>query len=316
MTSLILNDGYEIQIASSSRYNYIIAYVADYNGLGNLMSKLTRNNLSNVSIKFSEENIETHHNMALMEPHVSVTQRSGDLQIEFGLRELSQEEVTEETLLTAISYLSDEQALTVKSLYLEWDSDPIGYEYKTSNSSDSRRQFNGKLWKLNKDHKKQLDWYPGADPTLWTEIVEGHEGTIEDPIPVPDSVTTSGFEYVYGKYYQEGEQIYLAKRDGKEDGETEKLFYAPSALINQYFVLVTEESGADVESGHSGSKEDPIPVPEDVATKGFEYEYGKYYSEGEKIYLAKRTGVEDGTKVTLNYAPSALIGQYFEEVTD
>ena len=203
MTSLILNDGYEIQIASSSRYNYIIAYVADYNGLGNLMSKLTRNNLSNVSIKFSEENIETHHNMALMEPHVSVTQRSGDLQIEFGLRELSQEEVTEETLLTAISYLSDEQALTVKSLYLEWDSDPIGYEYKTSNSSDSRRQFNGKLWKLNKDHKKQLDWYPGADPTLWTEIVEGHEGTIEDPIPVPDSVTTSGFEYVYGKYYQD-----------------------------------------------------------------------------------------------------------------
>lgn len=138
--------------------------------------------------------------------------------------------------------LPDEQALTVKALYKDWEKDPEGYPYKMSNPDDKRRNHNGKLWNLNKDHNKQADWYPGKDPTLWTEIVEGHAGTKEDPIPVPDSVTTSGFEYEYGKYYSEGETVYLCKRGGIEDpesmyGQKEKLFFPPSAMIGQYFVL-------------------------------------------------------------------------------
>ena len=105
-------------------------------------------------------------------------------------------------------------------------------------------------WEMARDAHPELemilgfeaDWYPGADPTLWTEIVEGHAGTLEDPIPVPDSVTTSGFEYEYGKYYQEDDTVYLCKRGGVEDpesmyGQKEKLYFPPSALIGQYFVL-------------------------------------------------------------------------------
>lgn len=47
--------------------------------------------------------------------------------------------------------------------------------------------------------------------------------------------------------------------------------------------------------------------------------YGKYYVEDEVIYICKRGGVENpeeiyGQKVTLQYLPSALIGQYFEVV--
>lgn len=138
--------------------------------------------------------------------------------------------------------LPDEQALTVKALYKDWEKDPEGYPYKMSNPDDKRRNHNGKLWNLNKDHNKQADWYPGKDPTLWTEIVEGHAGTKEDPIPVPDSVTTSGFEYEYVKYYQEGDTVYLCKRGGIEDpesmyGQKEKLFFPPSAMIGQYFML-------------------------------------------------------------------------------
>lgn len=137
--------------------------------------------------------------------------------------------------------LSDTDALQVKNLYNDWNKDPIGYQYSMDNPDDKRRTFNDRLWNLQKDHKKQEDWYPGADPTLWMEVVEGHEGTLEDPIPVPDSVTTSGFEYEYGKYYIENDIIYLAKREGKEDGEKEKLFFPPSSLIGQYFEKVDIE---------------------------------------------------------------------------
>ena len=154
-----------------------------------------------------------------------------------------QEEQQQETVQTALTYLTDKQALTVKKLYTDWEDDPVGYEYKMENPFDQRRNHNGGLWKLKKSHAKQLDWYPGADPTLWEQIVEGHAGTLEDPIPVPDSVTTSGFTYVYGKYYKEGEEIYLCKRAGVENpeemyGQEETLYYAPSAMVGQYFEKV------------------------------------------------------------------------------
>lgn len=136
--------------------------------------------------------------------------------------------------------LSDVEALQVKNLYNAWEKDVIGYAYSMDNPDDKRRTYDNRLWNLQKDHNKQEDWYPGADPTLWMEVIEGHEGTLEDPIPVPDSVTTSGFEYEYGKYYAEGEQIYLAKRDGKHDEEKEKLFFAPSALVGSYFEKIQD----------------------------------------------------------------------------
>lgn len=63
-----------------------------------------------------------------------------------------------------------------------------------------------------------------------------------------------------------------------------------------------------IDTTHAGTKEDPIP-----ASKGMEYEYGKYYldPEDQKIYLCKREGEQDGNKVTLQYLPHELIGQYF-----
>lgn len=59
---------------------------------------------------------------------------------------------------------------------------------------------------------------------------------------------------------------------------------------------------------HAGTKEDPIP-----AVAGMEYEKGKYYSDGGKLYLMNRQGMNDGDKITLYYLPSQLVGQYFEE---
>lgn len=239
MIRCILSDLAEISVTSDSKYNYITTYVSNVNELQSLMDKLNNQNLA--TVKFVNGEIEhSYSGMTLMKPQFHITQRINDIEVAFGLRPLTEDEVADENVLIAISYLSDEQALTVKTLYPSWDEDPVGYGYVTSNPKDSRRLYGGKLWKLNKDHKKQLDWFPGADPTLWTEIIEGHAGTLEDPIPVPESVTTSGFEYVYGNYYSDSEKIYLAKREGKEDGEVEKLFFAPSALVGQYFEEVIE----------------------------------------------------------------------------
>ena len=53
------------------------------------------------------------------------------------------------------------------------------------------------------------------DPTLFEQLdKDDHEGTLEDPIPVPESVTTSGFTYIYGKYYSWQDKLYLCKRGG------------------------------------------------------------------------------------------------------
>lgn len=137
---------------------------------------------------------------------------------------------------------TDAQAVEVKGLYKDWEDDPDGYAYDVQNQKDKRRNFGGFLWNLNKNHQKQKDRFPGAEPTLWTQLVEGYEGSYSDPIPVPDSVNVSGFEYEYGKYYIENELVYLCKRGGVLNpesmyGQKEKLYFKPSALIGQYFEI-------------------------------------------------------------------------------
>lgn len=60
---------------------------------------------------------------------------------------------------------------------------------------------------------------------------------------------------------------------------------------------------------HAGTIDDPIP-----AAAGMEYVKGKYYIENGVIYLMNRQGMTDGESVVLQYLPSQLVGQYFEEV--
>lgn len=74
----------------------------------------------------------------------------------------------------------------------------------------------------------------------------------------------------------------------------------------------TESLYTHIDEVHAGTLEDPIP-----AKVNMEYEYGKHYIENGKIYLCKRGGIPNpeelyGQKVTLQYLPSTLVGQYFE----
>ena len=68
---------------------------------------------------------------------------------------------------------------------------------------------------------------------------------------------------------------------------------------------------AVIDAEHAGTQADPIP-----AARGMEYEYGKYYLDGEdgKVYLCERTGEAAGGKITLQYLPHELIGNYFKAV--
>lgn len=67
-----------------------------------------------------------------------------------------------------------------------------------------------------------------------------------------------------------------------------------------------------IDVSHAGTQDDPIP-----AERGMEYEYGKYYLDGEdgKTYLCHRTGEAAGGTVVLQYMPHELVGHYFMEVT-
>ena len=53
-----------------------------------------------------------------------------------------------------------------------------------------------------------------------------------------------------------------------------------------------------------------------TAARGMEYVYGQKYLDPEdsNIYICKRTGEADGGKVTLQFLPHELVGQYFELV--
>lgn len=94
------------------------------------------------------------------------------------------------------------------------------------------------LYKCIKEHTSQGSWAPGVAPTLWTAIENGdNAGTKEDPIPVPDTVTTAGMEYEKGKYYSEGGIVYIMDRQGLDVGDKITLYFPPSVLVGQYFSL-------------------------------------------------------------------------------
>lgn len=126
--------------------------------------------------------------------------------------------------------LTDAQAITVKAIYPEYD--PNGVLYP----SYFKVQHNGALYKCQQEHTSQPGWEPGVAPSLWVLVETGEQaGTKEDPIPVPDTVTTAGMEYEKGKYYSEGGTVYLMNRQGMSEGEKVTLYFPPSALVGQYF---------------------------------------------------------------------------------
>lgn len=126
--------------------------------------------------------------------------------------------------------LPDEQAVAVKAIYPVYN--PNGVQYPV----DYKVLQDDVLYKCLQEHISQENWAPGIAPSIWVAVETGeHAGTQEDPIPVPDTVTTAGMEYEKGKYYSEGESVYLMDRQGMDEGDKVTLYFPPSELIGQYF---------------------------------------------------------------------------------
>lgn len=103
--------------------------------------------------------------------------------------------------------------------------------------------------------------------------------------------------YVVGNRVSDGGKLYKCRQ-----AHTSQEGWKPSATPALWVVI-------DV--AHAGTQDDPIP-----ASRGMEYEYGKYYldSEDGKTYLCERTGEAAGGKIVLQYLPHELVGNYFKAV--
>ena len=169
MEKLILADNTEIQILDGASLGNISTGVADWTAAGTLVDKLTDENLKKVKFVSGDDISGEYTDMTLVTP-VQYTPGSPAV-LTFGIRERTTEEIQEKDVQAAISYLSDEQALTVKDLYADWNENGVGY------ITGDRVQYNGKLYKCLQGHTSQADWSPEAAPSLWAEILAGQEGT-------------------------------------------------------------------------------------------------------------------------------------------
>ena len=122
---------------------------------------------------------------------------------------------------------------------------------------------------------------------------------------LPDSEAATAVElfpkWTYPVSYAVGDR---AANGGKlykcQQAHTSQADWTPDATPAMWVVI-------DVD--HAGTIEDPIP-----ASRGMEYEYGKYYLDREdgNTYLCQRTGEAAGGTIVLQYMPHELVGQYFD----
>lgn len=101
--------------------------------------------------------------------------------------------------------------------------------------------------------------------------------------------------------------------DRVNDISTNKLYKCVQAHTSQalWEPAATPDLWVVIDVTHAGTQDDPIP-----AARGMEYTYGLYYKDPEdtKLYLCERIGEQSGNKITLQYLPHELVGNYFTAV--
>lgn len=174
MEKLKLKDSTEIEILDGASLGNITSVVEDYTSLAVLAGKLTKTNLSHVQFISGEVVSAEYYNMVLTEPNYRITATETRLEVSFGLREKTEEERQQESVQTAITYLSDEQALTVKDLYPSWSGNSVNYVV------GDRVLYMDSLYKRLQAHASQDTWAPDTAPSLWAKIL------IPDPEVIPE----------------------------------------------------------------------------------------------------------------------------------
>ena len=118
-------------------------------------------------------------------------------------RPLTESEVSRLLIAQQINTLEvdDNTALRMLAFYPEWAS---GTDY----TAGFKARRGGKLWRCVQAHTSQDGWEPENAASLWTEICETHDGTIDDPIPYSGNMALES-----GKYYMQDYVIYRCTRD-------------------------------------------------------------------------------------------------------
>lgn len=187
MEKFVVNDGTFFEVQKGAYLGNICAVVKSFAELETVASILSKDgNLDKVQFMSDDIAGAQYTNMALELPMFhSVDKVDGKVIAAFTLRQVTEEEKqTEENkvqVMTAISYLSDDQALTVKDLFEEWNSEGIAYY------AGDRVKYNEKLYKCLQAHTSQTNWDPIVAPSLWAEILPGQEGTEPGEWKQPES---------------------------------------------------------------------------------------------------------------------------------
>ena len=140
-----------------------------------------------------------------------------------------------------------------------------------------------------------------ARPVELRPIIEQAAVSLSDgeAASVPELITA----WAYPVDYAEGDRrSYGGKVHKCRQGHTSQADWTPDKTPNLWTIINVD---------HAGTQDDPIP-----AARGMEYTYGLYYKDPEdtKLYLCERIGEQSGNKITLQYLPHELVGQYFTEV--
>ena len=135
------------------------------------------------------------------------------------MRPLSQGEISKKLIEQQINTLAvdDNTALRMKSYYPEWES---GVSY----SVGYKVQHGGKLWRVLQAHTAQAGWEPENAVSLWEQINETRDGTIDDAIPYEGNMALES-----GKYYVQNDVIYLCNRD-----TVNPVYHALAELVGLY----------------------------------------------------------------------------------
>ena len=269
MSKLILNDESEFKVDQTSWLYCIIINFNTFAEFGSFVESLTPTNLSKIKIDDESGSVESYFNTALIEPHFMITLCDTHIKVQFGLYEKSGEELKVDLAESVADMLTDEQALTVVGLYPSFES-LIG---KTV-APGTRFTYTGDLYKVitSDDLEIQAQYVPGQGTSaIYSRISNGQEGTIEDPIDVPDDVTTNAFTYITGKYYEWNGAIYKCERSGDPDGVEYSFVYSPDQLIGHYFSLYSaneenEEENEGALSEEGTESESSIPNEEENVT--------------------------------------------------